>query len=108
MRIKAQTSNGATVMRDEVTTSQLADQFAKILKEALEPREWNEMRRLNAMDGYSVDCCASHEFLDANMVMDDAFNRVLGRAMDCGCRQDTAFWNEAWEIAKKRHLTEGK
>lgn len=53
-------------------------------------------------------CCASHDFVDANMVMDSAFVKLMGREMyvdsNCGgslesmsrCESDGDLLNAAW------------
>lgn len=52
--------------------------------------------------------CATHNFCDANMVMDEAFHNVLGRGMylidedatEAQKDSDTELWNSAWTMAK--------
>lgn len=93
-------------------TKALAAAFAAILKEWASPEEWVTMRRANA--GYSdPTICASHDFCDANMAMDEAFDKLgIAAPGDEGCEDGTseheaacALWNAAWAMAKKEHLT---
>lgn len=93
-------------------TKALAAAFAAILKEWASPEEWVTMRRANA--GYSdPTLCASHDFCDANMAMDEAFDKLgIAAPGDEGCEDGTpeheaacALWNAAWAMAKKECLT---
>lgn len=99
----------AHIDRAEVT--RLADALAEVLREWLSPTEWQEMRARNDTPEYA-DCCASHDFCDANMAMDEAFRRALGRPPDVYDRPDgaegpdVALWNAAWADAGRRHLKE--
>ena len=47
---------------------------------------------------YSDSACASHDFCDANMVMDAAFTAVMGREQD-GSDPDMKLWATAWDMA---------
>ena len=46
------------------------------------------------------DSCASHDHLDANDVMADAFAAVLGRAPKASSNADAELINTAWDRAK--------
>lgn len=86
----------------------LGDKFAELLRKHLTKDEFEEMRRKNKF--YNDHCCASHDYLDANMVMDEAM-RSLGlgsRMVGQWITQDdelTDLWNAAWNYAKEKHLT---
>jgi hypothetical protein len=81
----------------------LAQRFAEDLRANLTTAEFAEMQRRNAEYGPGI--CASHDFLDANILMHDAFTAVVGREHDMDSDADNAIWNAAWEIAKPRYLT---
>lgn len=82
----------------------LAAEFAKRLREEMTPKEFEEMRRLNAEET-DPSVCHSHDFLDANMTMHEAMWNVLGREPDLGDDDDdTALWNDAWDLAAVEHL----
>jgi len=99
--------------------SQLGTAFAGRLAEHLSGDEWTEMRRRNAAleAGGAFLACASHDFLDANDVMDAAFKWVVGRAMVLGsdveagrgteaqARADLDLCNAAWTWARAAYLT---
>jgi hypothetical protein len=94
-----------------VHTEQLALAFAVELRQSFSDYQWHEMRLRNAEIG--AGACASHDFCDANMVMDAAFTKVMGvPAFEITDEGDTHhpewhvdIWNAAWAIAKRRYLT---
>ena len=57
----------------------------------------------------NTNICHSHDFCDANMVMDEAFTSVFGRSIlpDEGemTEDDLAVFNAAWDIASARGFT---
>lgn len=83
--------------------------FADILRDYLSPREWQEMRERNAQETDSR-ICHSHDFCDANMPMQEAFERVMGRdifnAEGTISDSDMTLWNSAWTYASENYLTE--
>lgn len=89
---------------DEVRAAFLADRFAQVLRRWLTDEQWATMRRRNATIGNGL--CASHDFCDANMAMDEAFTVIMGREINLEDEHgDNALWNSAWDIAHKRYLT---
>lgn len=48
----------------------------------------------------SAGCCASHDFCDANMVMDAAFKTVTGKKINTQKDEAVELWNQAWDIAR--------
>lgn len=83
----------------------LGDGFAAVLRQWLDADEIAMVRSRNATPEYSEGgSCASHDFCDANMAMDAAFKKVLGRNSDIedlpdGSESpDIALWNAAWPI----------
>lgn len=82
----------------------LAYQFAQDLRAILTDADWRAMRRKNVE--ITPGCCASHDYLDANMVMDPAFTRVIGRSLEADRDEDAAIWSAAWEFATTHLLTE--
>jgi hypothetical protein len=89
----------------------LAGEFSKRLKDALTYSQMIEVLKRNAKaTGESV--CASHDFIDANEVMNEAFFYALGRyplmTDDDMQRPDADLWNAAWIRAKNaRFYVEG-
>lgn len=91
-----------------------AEGFALVLQEWLTEAELAEVRRRNAAEPEGSTVCHSHDFCDANMAMDEAFTRFLGReprVMDVSDTEegpDVAIWNLAWDWSKRDHLTAAK
>jgi hypothetical protein len=94
----------------EQTAHAVAQAFVRHITEALTPEELAQVRNRNVTN--PPGCCATHDFLDANMVMDAAFAEVCGRSAlshepDSAEEQAAlAVWNTAWPIAKAQ-LTAG-
>ncbi|PIB95290.1 hypothetical protein [Caulobacter sp. X] len=81
----------------------LAHLFAQKLALDLGPDKLAQVRERNR--GLKDDCCASHDFLDANMVMNEAYIEVVGRELRADDDDDASLWTDAWGIAKARLLT---
>lgn len=92
----------------------IGEKFAALLKAYATPEQWAVMRLENAGGGvYAQGCCASHNFCDANMPMDEAFSEVMGHSprideTEHGAEAsaaDCALWGKAWDHAKAAHFT---
>lgn len=88
---------------DKTKTEKLAREFAKLMRRDLTAAQMKKANALNAKD--SKDVCHTHDFIDANMTMAEAFERVVGHSPevhqeDEASRADVALWNSAWDIAK--------
>lgn len=93
------------------TIEKLAKEFAAIIRRDLDSDELSEVLDRNKEN---PDNCATHDFLDANMSMDEAFKNVLGRGFiffddekpetEQQNEEDTYAWNEAWSLAKKNQF----
>lgn len=111
-----------TAMLEKLSAEDLAKAFAKVLKEWLSDEEMAAVVATNKADGYDASTCASHDFCDANMAMDEAYKKIypefdkaawddndktegLGKLWD----KHTDLWNEAWDLAKRAdfYITEG-
>lgn len=95
-------------MHTQAQVEQVAAKFAEILREELTDAQWAKMRAKNATGPYQGDCCASHDYCDANMPMEAAFKAC---AIELWDRDDNmrdeavALWNAAWDHAKRQYLT---
>ncbi|PPQ35581.1 hypothetical protein SAMN06265338_12616 [Rhodoblastus acidophilus] len=98
----------------EIQTYVLAEQFARHLKASLSEKDWKEMRRRNASPDYDNSLsCASHDFCDANMVMEATWRATFGEKAALICEgangqivaEQMAIWNAAWSRAKSEQLT---
>ena len=66
---------------NEVTPAELAREFSRLLREQLTAQEVEQAQKLNAIEATSnpdYECCHSHDFCDANMVMDEAVKNLTG------------------------------
>ena len=91
---------------DTADQAKLAAVFAEVLHEWLTPAQ---MREVVARNEHYGNACASHDFCDANMAMDEAFTKTQGRELEMGegtrqSRADVALWNGAWAIAKRMNF----
>jgi hypothetical protein len=94
---------------------QLAQEFSRLLRRDLSEHEMSEVIARNATTEYS-GCCATHDFLDANMTMFEAFQNVVGREvimsgdveenpdLDNQESSDIALWNSSWALAIKNNF----
>lgn len=90
-----------------ITADVMADKFVTLLKETLGPDTYAQVIARNMTIEYE-GCCASHDFCDANEVMDAAFKSLAGFStcdtggdgIGCMSEECTALWNEAWTLAK--------
>lgn len=88
----------------------LAKEFSRLLRQELTREEIVELIRRNIdyrLQGFK-GMCASHEFLDANMTMHEAFENVFKfspfeNSMDCGTVE---LWNSSWRMAVNHELNE--
>lgn len=78
---------------DGVMVEALAKEFQAILEGWLSPEERSEVARRNREALAGSDCCATHDYCDANEAMMLAFQNLQEEfESDEGC----AYWNEAW------------
>lgn len=95
--------------RDQQVTA-IAEAFAEVMRQWLDSREWQLMRERNASQADS-NVCHSHDFCDANMAMDAAFNGLgiptcLAFADDTPEHEEACkLWNDAWTLAKRLYFT---
>lgn len=75
----------------------LAANFATHLRACLTPGEISGLNRRNRLAAY-VGCCASHDYCDANVAMNEAFRDIFGRSFD---EEDLSLVNAAWGRARR-------
>jgi hypothetical protein len=88
-------------------STDLAIEFSKMLSSDLSAEEMKEVVAKNKTSEYS-NACASHDYLDSNITMDEAFQKVTKRQFDFNNEADIDLINEAWSIAKKNDFYTGK
>lgn len=94
----------------QMNICRLAVAFSIILNKWLTIEQLKEVNRKNSYE-YDSHTCASHDFCDANMAMDEAFLTVMGRdyvfhddekpETEAQNTEDTELMNIAWELARK-------
>ena len=84
----------------------LAGWFLALLERDLEPKEFKEACRRN--HGINEGLCASHDFCDANMVMDEAWGETVDHEMSPSSAVDAELWSGAWEIATTAMGVDGR
>lgn len=89
-----------------VAADALATHFAECIRAQVGPANFAEVLRRNATpDYYRTECCASHDFCDANVVMLDAYCRLANVREDDVDLDGTAdLFSAAWGIAAVKHL----
>ena len=80
----------------------LAEQFAKVLQEWIGKLNLEKVNVLNQHTDFDEGSCATHDFCDANMAMDAAFQDVYGREPVLDSNYDNGLWSEAWDQAKRQ------
>lgn len=90
-------------MTDSAQIAALSQAFADVVRSWCTAEEFAEIRRRNATPEY-IAACASHDFMDSNMAMLEAFESVIGREMDLTAETDIALMNAAWFQARKESL----
>lgn len=87
------------------TAAALASAFVRGLHKQMTVAQWNEMLLKNASGRYNL-ACASHDYVDANVIMAEAFEATYGRELLWGDdTDDTEAWNAAWDVARLTMLT---
>ena len=90
----------------ETPERQIARAFSAALKICLTADEMTEVRRLNQLPEYPCPAiCASHDFCDANEVMDETFTAIMGHEIDTRSHEQRMVWNNAWTIARQSGFT---
>lgn len=91
-------SQGSSTPVKADLTQNLADNFSRIIRDWLLPEEMTHVLIRNRTNSPNV--CATHDFCDANMAMEEAFVYVTGRVPNLRSEADAAAWNVAWLRAK--------
>jgi hypothetical protein len=77
----------------------VAIRFSSIVRAEFSHDELREINKRNKTARY-VNACATQDFCDANMLMAEAFESVMGHEVDGNSDSDCDVWNQAWDIAK--------
>lgn len=80
-----------------VQIDRMAREFIRILRRDMTPEDFQEMRRANRVAPPGV--CASHDYLDANEAMQEAWDKVMRVRFDPAKSEHAAMWSRAWSRA---------
>lgn len=81
----------------------LAIEFSKILHEWLNQDTIDQINSLNEAQE-DKDICHSHDFCDANMAMNEAFQKVYGRGLNLGAEEELSITSKSWKLAKENEF----
>lgn len=87
----------------DITPDQLADQFRKVIFEWLGSDVCQQIDLANKSNPPIV--CASHDYCDSNMAMDEALQAfgIDTEPTENGMPEEiAALWNDAWNLAKEK------
>lgn len=57
------------------------------------------------MFGNVIECCATHDHCDANMLMDEAYTEIVGHEIDLQNQDETQLWSNAWDLSKGNNFS---
>lgn len=77
----------------------LSARFNEIVNREFSVEQLIEVNAKNKTDEY-IGCCGTHDYCDANMLMDEAFTEVIGREVDVLSEDDCQLWSDAWDLSK--------
>jgi hypothetical protein len=80
----------------------LAVKFCDVLHEWLTEEELHQCANVDVYNVYPDDFC------DANMAMDEAWNRMFQDECDLSSDADVDLWNAAWNLAKSKNFNTNK
>lgn len=89
---------------NSVRAARMARIFHRRLGEAIGEANLREAIRVNG-ENEGAGWCASHNYCDANTVMDAAFSEVMAREFEFGSDDDASLWGEAWQWWRDRGAT---
>jgi hypothetical protein len=82
----------------DIKKEELALKFSQLLLECIGIENMKMVNHLNELTGYNYSICHSHDYCDANQIMLDTIEKLIGTYdfdfNDCECI------NEAWHMAK--------
>lgn len=78
----------------------LGAKFAQLMSIALSPEQLQEVNERNKAEGMSGCVCASHDFMDANMIMLEAMES-FGHELEPESDDQARAMNTAWMLAQR-------
>lgn len=92
------------ITKNEISIELLKNAFVKQLKAELSEAKFAEVLKRNA-DEIDKRICHSHDFIDANAVMADAFEACFKESINFENKIHLEIINEAWSLAKNQALS---
>ncbi len=86
----------------------LAKEFSRLIRRDLTATQLMEANARNANNA-DKSICHTHDFIDANMTMAEAFKNIIGHSPEvhqesASSREDVVLWNGAWDIANAENF----
>lgn len=78
----------------------IAQAFSRGLRAFLDEDQMEAINRKNMHNPEYKECCATHDYCDANVVMLNAFESALGTEFDLREQYHVNLVNAAWDLAK--------
>ena len=78
----------------------VAQAFSRGLRAFLDEDQMEAINRKNMHNPEYKECCATHDYCDANVVMLNAFESALGTEFDLREQYHVNLVNAAWDLAK--------
>lgn len=78
----------------------VAQSFSRGLRAFLDEDQMEAINRKNMYNPEYKECCATHDYCDANIVMLNAFESALGTEFDPRQQYYADLANAAWDVAK--------
>ena len=92
------------VTENQLLIVALAEAFDHLLRTEIGKAKYREVLARNAAEP-DAGICHSHDFCDANMMMDGAFRVVLQRGPDIDDDADLTLWTDAWNLWVEQTLS---
>lgn len=93
-------------MGDSPIIIKVAHEFSRLLREEVGEEGISQIIAENEKEK-DVGICHSHDLCDANMVMEVAFRKVVGRVCNPHMAMHRVIWNDAWDYAKHTKFQTG-
>ncbi len=91
------------IIKNELNIELLKAAFIKQLKSELSEADFAEVLKRNAAEA-DKRICHSHDYIDANAVMADAFEACFKELIDFENQMHLDIINEAWLLAKTNNF----
>lgn len=77
--------------------------FSRVIREWLTATQMQEVNRRNLLPNY-VGACATHDFIDSNEAMLEAYRRLGYKRPESTDQVGMAKWDAAWDLSRKKRF----